>query len=182
MEVDRRLVLVGLECYEIDAVVALGYVVHRASVGHPKFVAGGCDTIVFEFRHFEVFVHTQVADMRIALDAQIARHRAARFVEFLLQLTRKSRDLFDTVGVLGSANGRFHLPARQPERRTGVRAIHRKLEIVEPLDDTLGILQILDPYSCHKIPSLMAVKVAENFISLWRQSPQLMQKNKDFIM
>ena len=140
MEVDRRLVLVGLECYEIDAVVALGHVVHRAAVGHPKFIAGGRNAVVFEFRHFEVFVHTQVANMRIALDAQISRYRTACFVEFLLQLAGKPRDLFDTVGVLGRADGRLHLPARQPERRIGVRAVHRKLKIVEQLDDAFSIL------------------------------------------
>ena len=57
LETDRRLVLVGFERYEIDAIVALGHVVHRAAVGHPKFVAGGRDAVVFEFRYFEVFVH-----------------------------------------------------------------------------------------------------------------------------
>ena len=35
LETDRRLVLVGFERYEIDAIVALGYVVHRAAVSQP---------------------------------------------------------------------------------------------------------------------------------------------------
>ena len=150
LEVDCRLVLVGLEHYEVDAVIALGHVVHRAAICHPKLVAGGRDAVVFEFRHFEIFVHTQVADMRIALDVQIACHRAACFVEFLLQFAGKPCNLFDGMGMLGRADGRFHLPTRQPERRIGIRRIDHKFELVEMIFDyRLRALKVFYSYARH---------------------------------